>query len=197
VMRGTCKTGVCVGVAMLEDTLSSGHTLSTQNQRKYTMIVSFLLWGRHGGRRSGIPPVPMALGKVDPFENQRQLGQVPFYTVLILSGTGKRKLSGFETFVPQAIPTRIPVQNLDPIPTPIEEDKQMAVQRVLMRHRLGRGGQPIEASPHIRGGHTDKNPNRPPPGQHGAPNRDTNVETPWGSKFCRSRTWVRLGRTIS
>ena len=139
----------------------------------------------------------MTFGEVYSFEDQGQLGHIQFHTVLVARIAGQMKLPGFEAFVPQAIPTLIPIQSLDSIPTPVEEDKQIAAQRILVRHRLGRGGQPIKTSSHIRGLHTDKNPNRSPPGQHVAPKRDTRVETPSASKFLRSRNCVRLGRMIS
>jgi hypothetical protein len=68
------------------------------------------------------------------------------------------KNSNLEALVPDAKAICVPVQNLDPVPLPIEEQKQVAGQRVLVKNLLGQAHQVIEAELHLDRSKADKDP---------------------------------------
>jgi hypothetical protein len=82
--------------------------------------------------------------QVDPREEHGQLRGLEFDTVL---GDGIRQLEGarFESFVPDRQPISVKVEDLDPIPAAVEEEKEMAGQRVLPKALLDQSGETVEA----------------------------------------------------
>ncbi len=53
--------------------------------------------------------------------------------------------SGFESLVPEGQPISIKVEDLDPIPTAVDEEEEMAGQRVLSKALLDQSGETVKA----------------------------------------------------
>jgi hypothetical protein len=60
-----------------------------------------------------------------------------FNALLPFSGDWQLKDANFKPLVPNAKTIGVPKQNLDPVSRTIEEQKQVARQRVLVKHPLG------------------------------------------------------------
>ena len=71
---------------------------------------------------------------------------------------GKLKCAGLQPFVPNAKPILIPEQDLDSITITIEEQEQVARQRILIEDLLSLAHQAIEAIAHLRRRHTEEDP---------------------------------------
>jgi len=50
---------------------------------------------------------------------------------------------------PYREPVAIPIQNLDPVTTPVGEHEQMSGESIQLHHRVHQRVQPVEAPPHI------------------------------------------------
>ena len=82
--------------------------------------------------------------QVDPREEHGQLRRLEFDTVLG-DRIGQLEGASFESFVPDRQPVAVKVEDLDPIPAAVEEEEEMAGQRVLPKALLDQSGETVEA----------------------------------------------------
>jgi hypothetical protein len=87
-----------------------------------------------------------------------QLGRVQFDALLVADSGWQLKRAGLQSLVPDAKPVAISEQDLDPIPFTVQEQEQVARQRVLLERLLGQAHQAVEAVSHTRGRRAQKDP---------------------------------------
>ena len=94
--------------------------------------------------------------EVDPREEHCELRRLEFDAVL---GNRIGQLEGarFKSFVPDREPISIKVEDLDPISATVEEQEEMAGQRVLPKAFLDQPGETVETFAEIRGPGTKEN----------------------------------------
>src|SRR5262249_22405469 len=88
---------------------------------------------------------------INTVEDHLQLAGCQFQA----DGVGRREVEAalLKALVPQAQAVAVPVQHLEPIRPTIEEDKQMARERVTAQLRADQGGEAVKAAAQIgRGG---------------------------------------------
>ena len=80
-----------------------------------------------------MPPRPApGPAQVHPLEHQAEIAGIHLHMARPTLRL-QREVEGpaLEPLVEQQIPRAVPDQQLDPVPSPVQEDEQMAVQRVL------------------------------------------------------------------
>jgi hypothetical protein len=78
--------------------------------------------------------------------------------LLVADSGWQLKRAGLQSLVPDAKPVAISEQDLDPIPFTVQEQEQVARQRVLLERLLGQAHQAVEAVSHTRGRRAQKDP---------------------------------------
>src|SRR5271157_5311247 len=93
--------------------------------------------------------VPLALpsgAQVDAGEDQRQLSRSHFDRHGIVGNRRELERAGrFESFVPDREAITIPVEDLDAVATPIDEQEKVAGRRVLSKGGSYQAGERVEA----------------------------------------------------
>ena len=69
---------------------------------------------------------------------------------------GHLEASDLETFVPDGQPVAVEVEDLHPIPAAVEEEEEMAGQRVLAKALLDQSGETVEAFAQVGGPRTEE-----------------------------------------
>src|SRR5438874_2345882 len=90
---------------------------------------------------------PLALActpQVDAGEEHGQLRRLQFDPVLD-AGLGQLEGADLESFVPDGQAVAVEVEDLDPIPATVEEEEEMAGQRVLAEAFLNQARKAVEA----------------------------------------------------
>ena len=100
---------------------------------------------------SSIPPSSSTVSQVQPTQQSVELGTVEFDALLAFGRDGHLKNANLKPLVPNAKTVDVPEQNLDPVTPAIEEQEQVARQRVLVKRLLGHAHQSIEAEIHPDG----------------------------------------------
>jgi hypothetical protein len=86
------------------------------------------------------------------------LGTVEFDALLTFSRHGQLKHANFKSLIPNAKAVDVPEQNLHPIAPTIEEQEQMARQRVLVKRLLRQTHQTIKTESHLDRRRANKDP---------------------------------------
>jgi hypothetical protein len=90
---------------------------------------------------------PLALARsaqIDPREEHGELRGLEFDAVLGYRG-GQLEASSFESFIPDRQPVAVKVEDLDSIPAPVEEQEEMAGQRILPKALLDQSRETVKA----------------------------------------------------
>jgi hypothetical protein len=107
---------------------------------------------------AAIPSPPTSRPQVQAAQQPVQLAIVQFDALLIIANAWELKSAGFQPFVPNAKSILIPEQDFDAIAITIEEQEQVARQRVLIEDLLSLAHQAIEAITHLRRRHAEEDP---------------------------------------
>ena len=107
---------------------------------------------------STIPSSSTSALLIESAQQIRQLGIGQFDTVLVALELRELKRAGLQPLVENAEPVTIPKQDLDAIATPVEEQKQVTRQGILIEDRFRLAHQMIEAVVHLRGRRAEENP---------------------------------------
>jgi hypothetical protein len=102
------------------------------------------------GNSAGVP-VPLALprtAEVDAGEEHGQLRRLEF-DAIVAGGVGQLEGSGFQPLVPDRQAVTVEVEDLEPIPTAVDEEEKMAGQKVLAKAFLDQPGETVEAFSHV------------------------------------------------
>ena len=90
---------------------------------------------------------PLALActpQVDPGEDHGQLRR-PEFDAVGFGGAGHLEASCLEPLVPDRQPVTVKIEDLDPIPAPVEEEEEMAGQEVLAEALLDQSREAVKA----------------------------------------------------
>jgi hypothetical protein len=98
---------------------------------------------------AAISPPPPSCSQIEAAEQSVQLALVQFDALLVLGNAWQLKGSRLQAFVPNAEAILIPEQDLDPIAITIEEEEQMARQRILDENLFRLAHQAVEAIAHL------------------------------------------------
>jgi hypothetical protein len=131
-------------------TLTIIHELPGERKRGFYGAESFFCFLRPSPRAEAVPgeikttstgtlvtPAPPCAGKIDAAQQHRQLRIVELDALLVARGSWQLKAADFQSFVPDAQAIAIPKQDLDAIATTVDEQEQMAGERILLEDVLG------------------------------------------------------------
>jgi hypothetical protein len=104
-------------------------------------------------------PTATTVSQVNTAQDLRQLRIVEFDALLLTGTLRKLERTCLQPFIPNAETVLIPEQDLDPVPIAVEKQEQVARQRILVEHRLGKAHQGVETILHLYWRRAEKDAN--------------------------------------
>jgi hypothetical protein len=107
---------------------------------------------------SSVPSPATSVSQIHSFQQLTELVAIELDALVTFCGHWQLENANLQSLVPDAKTVHVPEQNLDPVPLAIEEQEQVAGQRVLVKGLLRQAHQRIEAELHPDGSEADKDP---------------------------------------
>jgi len=97
--------------------------------------------------------LPFDDDRFDTFKNHRKLSGTDEDDLFAIGSEryGNTKSTGFKSFVPKSVAVSIPIENLEPIGSAIDEYEERAVEGILVERVLDDSGKTVERFSHIDG----------------------------------------------
>jgi hypothetical protein len=105
---------------------------------------------------AAIPFSPTSVFQIETTQKLAELGTVKLDAPLTVSRHWQLENANLEPLVPNAKTVDVPEQNLEPVPLPTEEQKQVARAWILVKRLLRQAHQAIEAEVHLDRRRADK-----------------------------------------